>query len=72
METCYVRICDKSIGGCGESSENGACNVGDKMKATMNGLLSEDGDFVNVGLGHGEDRGGGKYKPRVDIPVLSK
>jgi hypothetical protein len=28
------------------------------MKATMNGLLSEDGDFVNVGLGHREKRGG--------------
>jgi hypothetical protein len=28
------------------------------MKATMNGLLSEDGYFVNVGLGHGEKRGG--------------
>jgi hypothetical protein len=27
------------------------------MKATMNGLLSEDGDFVNVCLGHGEKRG---------------
>jgi hypothetical protein len=28
------------------------------MKATMNGLLSKDGDFINVGLGHGEKRGG--------------
>jgi hypothetical protein len=44
------------------------------MKAAMNGLLSEDGDFVNVCLGHGEKRGGGKCKAkaRVDIPVLSK
>ncbi len=72
METCYVRVCDKSIGGCGEGFEDGACNVGDKMKATMNGLLSKDGDFVNVCLGHEEKRGGGKWKPREDIPVLSK
>jgi hypothetical protein len=42
------------------------------MKATMNGLLSEDGNFVNVCLGHGEKRGGGKCEPRVNIPVLSK
>ena len=42
------------------------------MKATMNGLLSENGDFVDVCLGHEEKRGGGKCKPRVNIPVLSK
>jgi hypothetical protein len=30
------------------------------MKATMNGLLSEDGDFVYVGLGHVEEKRGGE------------
>jgi hypothetical protein len=59
MELGYVSICDKSIGGCGEGVKDSACNVGDKMKATMNGLLSEDGDFVNVGLGHEERSGEG-------------
>ncbi len=68
METCYVRICDKNIGGCGEGVKDCACNVGDKMKATMNGLLSENGDFVNVSLGHDEERGGGKCKPQEDMP----
>jgi len=67
METCYVCICDKSIGGCGEGFKDRACNVGNKMKATMNGLLSEDGDFVNVCLGHGEKRSGGKYNLRENI-----
>ena len=58
MELCYVRICDESIGGSGEGVKDGACNVGDKMKATMNGLFSEDGDIVDVSLGHEEKRGG--------------
>ena len=56
METCYVRVCDKSIGGCGEGVKDGVCDVGDKVKATMNRLLSKDGDLVNIGLGH-EGRG---------------
>jgi hypothetical protein len=64
MEACYVRVCDKSIGGCGEGVKDGACNVRDKMKATMNGLLSEDGDLVNVSLSHEEKSGGRKCEPR--------
>jgi hypothetical protein len=70
METCYVCICDKSIGGGGEGFKDGACNVGYKVKAAMNRLLSKDGDFVDVGLGHGENSGGRKCEPRVDISVL--
>jgi hypothetical protein len=40
------------------------------MKAAMNRLLSEDGDFVDIGLCHGEKSGGGKCEPRVDMSVL--
>lgn len=42
METCYVCICDKSIGGGGEGVKDGARNVGYKVKAAMNRLLSKD------------------------------
>jgi hypothetical protein len=54
MQASYVRICDEDIGRGWEGVEDGACDVGDEMKATMNRVFGEDGDLVDVCLGHEE------------------
>jgi len=54
MQASYVRICDEDIGRGREGVEDSACDVGDDMKTTMDRVFGEDGDLVDVCLGHEE------------------
>jgi hypothetical protein len=54
IQASYVRICDEDIGRCWEDVEDGPCDVGDEMKATMDRVFGEDGDLVDVCLCHEE------------------
>jgi hypothetical protein len=42
MKFCNIRISDKDIGGGWEGSDDGVDDVRDEVKATVDGLFSED------------------------------
>jgi hypothetical protein len=54
MQASYVRIRDEHIGRGWEGVEDGACDVGDEVKATTDRVFGEDGDLVYVCLDHEE------------------
>ena len=61
MESSEIELCDMGIGDediCGrcELGENGASDVGDEMEPAVDGVLSEDRNFENIGVRHGGKR----------------
>ena len=55
VKACDVSVCDEGVGGGGESVEDGADDVGDEVKATVDGLSAEDGYFGDVCVCHGDN-----------------
>lgn len=61
MESGEIELCDMGIGDediCGrwECGEDGAGDIGDEMEPAVDGVLSKDRNFEDIGVRHGGKR----------------
>lgn len=66
MEARDVSVGDEGIGGGRERVEDGVDDIGDEVEASVDGLLAEDGDFLDVGLRHNFERTRGSCSVKVN------